>query len=135
MSVSQASGVNKFMLRKPSPTDLGGVVIMMGEFYLESPYTLNPQRAAAGFSTLLADERLGRVWFIQSNLQDVGYVVLTLCYSMEYGGMAAVVDDFFIRRAFRGAGLGRAALAEVRTFCLDYFTAKNIECPRIRNHH
>jgi GNAT superfamily N-acetyltransferase len=65
----------------------------------------------------LADERLGNVWFIQANSKDVGYIVLTLCHSMTYGGLGAIVDDFFIQRAFRGAGLGKAALAEVRSFC------------------
>ena len=45
------------------------------------------------------------------------YVVLTLCHSMTYGGLSAIVDDFFIRPAFRGTGLGKAAMAEVRSFC------------------
>jgi ribosomal protein S18 acetylase RimI-like enzyme len=36
---------------------------------------------------------------------------------MTYGGLSAVVDDFFIQPAFRGTGLGKAAMAEVRSFC------------------
>jgi ribosomal protein S18 acetylase RimI-like enzyme len=36
---------------------------------------------------------------------------------MEYGGLIAFVDDLFIQKAFRRAGLGRAALEEVRGFC------------------
>jgi len=90
---------------------------MMEEFYSDSPYTLNARRAAEAFRSLLSDEQLGRVWFIQSGSADVGYVVVTFCHSMNYGGLIAIVDDFFIRRAFRGVGLGKAALAEVRDFC------------------
>ena len=90
---------------------------MMAEFYSESPYTLNARRAAEAFTPLLTDDRLGHVWFIQANSMDVGYVVVTLCYSMEYGGLTAIVDDLFVQRAFRGIGLGSAALAEVRSFC------------------
>jgi GNAT superfamily N-acetyltransferase len=37
--------------------------------------------------------------------------------SMEYGGIIAFVDDLFVQRPFRRAGLGAAALAEVRDFC------------------
>jgi ribosomal protein S18 acetylase RimI-like enzyme len=37
--------------------------------------------------------------------------------SMEYGGPSAIVDVFFIQPAFRGAGLGKAALAEVCRDC------------------
>jgi GNAT superfamily N-acetyltransferase len=90
---------------------------MMAEFYSDSPYTLNPRRAADAFTTLLTDERLGHVWFIQSNSKDVGYVVLTLCHSMTYGGPVAIVDDFFIKPEYRGAGLGKAAMQEVRSYC------------------
>jgi ribosomal protein S18 acetylase RimI-like enzyme len=36
---------------------------------------------------------------------------------MEYGGLSAVIDDLFIKKAFRRKGLGTAALTEVRAFC------------------
>jgi GNAT superfamily N-acetyltransferase len=104
-------------LRRAGPDDLQTLVTLMAEFYSDSPYILNPRRAAEGFAPLLADERLGHVWFIGAESKKVGYVVVTLSYSMEYGGPTAVVDDFYIRPAFRGAGLGKAALAEVSSFC------------------
>ena len=104
-------------MKRASPNDVQQLVTMMDEFYAEGGYPLNHERAAEAFATLLADERLGCVWFIQANGQDVGYVVLTLCYSMEYGGPSAFVDDLFVRLPFRRAGLGTAALTEVRAFC------------------
>jgi GNAT superfamily N-acetyltransferase len=82
----------------------------MAEFYAEEDYPLNHQRAAEAFAALLAYDGLGQVWFIQLGIQDVGHVIVTLCFSMEYGG--------FVQRAFRRAGLGAAALEEVRTFCV-----------------
>ncbi len=97
--------------------DVQQLVTMMAEFYSASPYVLNPRRATDAFTALLADERLGHVWFIQSNSKDVGYVVVTLCHSMTFGGTVAVVDDFFIQPAFRGAGLGKAAMEEIRNYC------------------
>src|SRR6059036_1184823 len=105
------------ILRKASPKDVQRLVTLMDEFYAEAAYPLNHRRAAEGFAALLADERLGHVWFIQANAQDVGHVVVTLCFSMEYGGPIAFVDDLFIQPPFRRAGLGAAALAEVRAFC------------------
>jgi GNAT superfamily N-acetyltransferase len=90
---------------------------MMEEFYADSPYSLNTHRAAEAFRLLLTNERLGHVWFIQTGSTDVGYVVVTFCHSMNYGGLIAIIDDFFIRSGFRGLGLGKAALAEVRSFC------------------
>ena len=107
-------------VRTASPNDVRELVAMMTEFYSESPFTLNQQRAAEAFAPLLADERVGQVWFIQADSNDVGYVVVTLGYGMEYGGLNAVVDDLFVRRAFRNAGLGTAALAEVRAWCVGH---------------
>jgi GNAT superfamily N-acetyltransferase len=47
-------------------------------------------------------------------------VVVTFCYSMTFGGPTAIVDDFFIEPAFRGVGLGQAALEEVRAYCASH---------------
>ena len=38
-------------------------------------------------------------------------------YGMEYGGLMAFVDDFFVRPAFRNAGLGTVALVAARDAC------------------
>ena len=81
----------------------------MSEFYAEGGYPLNHQRAAEAFAALLADERLGQVWFIRVESKDVGHVVITFCFSMEYGGLIAFVDDLFAQGAFvvRGWALRR----------------------------
>ena len=105
-------------MRKALLDDVHRLVALMDEFYAEAAYKLNHQRATAAFSALLADASLGHVWFIQAGDRDIGYVVLTLCFSMEHGGVSAIVDDFFIQSPFRASGVGKAALAEVRAFCL-----------------
>src|SRR4051794_38171768 len=95
-------------MKRAFSNDIQQLVTMMGEFYAEGGYPLNLDRAAEAFAPLLADDRLGCVWFIQTDGQEVGYVVLTLCYSMEYGGLNAFVDDLYVRLPFRRTGLGTA---------------------------
>lgn len=104
-------------LRAATSSDCALLVDLMSEFYAESGYPLNRRRAEVAFSELLADPVLGQVWLIQAEPGPVGYVVLTLGYSMEYGGRDAFVDDLFIRVPFRGRGLGKLALTEVRDAC------------------
>ena len=101
-------------LKPASRGDAALLVDLMAEFYAETHHPLNREQAGEAFHALLADDRLGRVWLIRLDGQDVGYVVLTLGFSMEYGGRDGVVDDLFIRAPFRGAGLGTAAVEEVR---------------------
>ena len=105
-------------MRQASLADLDELVGLMEEFYAEARYPLNVERAREAFQSLLGDERLGRVWLIEATSAHVGYMVLTLGYSMEYGGPDAFIDDLFVQPAFRGAGLGSAAVAEAQAFCL-----------------
>ena len=104
-------------MRQASADDLNRLLDLMADFYAESAYVLDRARAEEAFTALLSDPRLGRVWFIEQGSDDVGYVVVTFVFAMEYGGLTAVVDDFYIEAASRNAGLGTVALAEVRGIC------------------
>ena len=106
-------------MRPAITEDTQTLVDLMAEFYAESGFVLDRRRAAAAFSALLGDPRLGRVWLIEREAAIAGYVVLTFVFAMEYGGLTAVVDDFYVRPAFRGADAGTAALAEVRDRCTE----------------
>jgi ribosomal protein S18 acetylase RimI-like enzyme len=106
-------------MRPATSEDRTLLVALMKEFYAESATPLDPAHAARSFAALLADDRLGKVWLIQAGDKDVGYVVITFSYSMEFGGRNAFIDDLFIQPAYRGAGLGTTALAEVRAFCIE----------------
>jgi GNAT superfamily N-acetyltransferase len=93
------------------------LVGLMAEFYAEGGYDLNHAHAAGAFATILGDERLGYVWIIQAEKEDVGHIVLTLKYAMEYGGLVACLDDLYVKPDWRNKGLSTSALVEVRDFC------------------
>jgi len=104
-------------MRRATPNDISLLVGLMAEFYAEGGYDLDQTRAQEAFAAILADERLGRVWMIESQHQDVGHLVLTLKYAMEYGGLIACLDDLYVKPAWRNQGLSTRALVEVREFC------------------
>ena len=133
-------------MRLATSDDIETLIELMGEFYAESGYVLDRRHAARAFATLLADPDLGRVWLIDARDAEgagadtgasragplgagvresgpgeavAGYVVVTLAFGMEFGGLMAAVDDFYVRPAFRNRGLGGAALARVREHCVD----------------
>jgi hypothetical protein len=97
-------------MRRASPNDIPLLVGLMAEFYAEAGYHLNQEGAAGAFQTILADERLGYVWIIQKEQQDIGHLVVTLKYAMEYGGLVACVDDLYVKPAWRNQGLSTGAL-------------------------
>lgn len=104
-------------MRLALPEDARQLVGLMAEFYAESDFRLNEQRAENAFSAILTDDRLGSVWLIEEDSQTVGYFVLTVCSSMEYGGRIAFLDDLYIKPTFRGVGVGTKALAQARDWC------------------
>lgn len=101
-------------LREARAEDCDTLVEMMAAFYAESSYPLNRRRARGAFRQLLQHPALGRVWILEESGAEAGYVVLVIVYSMEYGGLSAVIDDFYIRPAYRGRGAGSRALESVK---------------------
>jgi GNAT superfamily N-acetyltransferase len=104
-------------MRLASSKDIPLLVELMAEFYAEAGYNLDHARAARAFEAIVADQRLGYVWTITTEALDVGHVVLTLKYAMEYGGLVACVDDLYVKPNWRNKGLSTAALLDVRSFC------------------
>ena len=97
--------------------DTQTLVDLMAEFYAESGFVLDRRRAADAFSACWPTLGSGGSGSSSRDAAVVGYVVLTFVFAMEYGGLTAVVDDLYVRPAFRAAGAGTAALAEVRERC------------------
>jgi ribosomal protein S18 acetylase RimI-like enzyme len=69
---------------------------------------------------LLKGRDLGAVLLIIDDEKVVGYLVLALGYSLEFGGRDAFIDEFFILKQYRGKGLGRTALRQAEK------TARNL---------
>jgi GNAT superfamily N-acetyltransferase len=97
--------------------DIPALITLMAEFYGESNYHLPEANARAAFATLLADPRLGGVWIAWVDDEPVGHAVLTVGFSMEFGGMRGFVDDLFVRRPARGRGVATALLDAVMREC------------------
>jgi GNAT superfamily N-acetyltransferase len=104
-------------MRRALPGDIAALIALMAEFYAESDYGFNHPLAEKAFAALLSDERLGYVWLIDEGAKVVGYVVLTLRFGMEYGGLMACLDDLFVVPQSRNKGRATAALIQVRDFC------------------
>ena len=105
------------ILRQACSDDTATLVNLMTEFYAESSYKLDRLSAEKAFAAILADERFGYVWMIDEQGKDVGYIVLTLKFGMEYGGLMACLDDLFVVPSSRNRGLSTIALLQVRDFC------------------
>lgn len=111
------AGATAIDVTAASSLEVPTLVELMREFYAESHYPLDRDWAARSFFALLADRSLGAVWMARAGGEAVGYVVLTLRFGMEHGGLQASIDDLFVRPAHRRAGHATALLRALVDEC------------------
>jgi GNAT superfamily N-acetyltransferase len=99
------------------PTDLEALLQFMREYYEFDHLPFDEGVARVAVEKFVADESLGRLWLIHHGDNVIGYLALTLGYSLEYGGRDAFIDEVYIRASHRGRGIGQAALAFAEEAC------------------
>jgi ribosomal protein S18 acetylase RimI-like enzyme len=69
--------------------------------------------ARASFRQLLTLPAFGRTWLLCMENKPVGYIVLTIGFSLEFHGHDAFIDELYVDAAYRRRGFGRQAVAFV----------------------
>jgi GNAT superfamily N-acetyltransferase len=110
--------MNANLVRPAQLSDAATLAAMMIDFYAEADFELRQDAAQRAFEQLIRKPERGCVWVLECDSMAAGFVVLTVAYAMEYGGLRGFVDDLFVRPRFRKRGLGAAALAIVKAHCL-----------------
>lgn len=90
--------------------DLPVLEKMVRDYYQEDGHHFEAARQAAALDALIEGEPLGRGWLVVLTSRSIGYVVLTLGFSVEAGGREGCLDEFFLVPEVRGRGLGRRVL-------------------------
>ena len=103
--------------RPASERDVDDIIDMMRGYYAEDDYPFSEADARKAVIHLISDQSLGRLWSIQDRNRVVGYLAVTLGYSLEYRGRDAFIDELFIETGSRGMGLGREAMRIAEAYC------------------
>jgi ribosomal protein S18 acetylase RimI-like enzyme len=103
--------------RLATEEDVESVLGLMRQYYEEDGYPFSESRARKAVLGLMADQSLGRLWVMETEGQIVGYLAITLGYSLEYLGRDAFVDEIVVAPDWRGRGLGTRALALAEETC------------------
>ncbi len=90
---------------------------LVKEFHELEHLPFDEQADSTALENILTDESLGRVWLIQQEDQVIGYVILTLGYSIEYRGRDAFIDELYLRPSYQGQGIGTKTLEFVEATC------------------
>ncbi len=119
--------------RPASDRDVDAIIDMMRGYYAEDDYPFSESDARRAVIALIGDESLGRLWSIQDRARVIGYLAVTLGYSLEYRGRDAFIDELFIETESRGMGLGREAMEIAEAYCREHgVKALHLEVERHR---
>ncbi|MFZ4620619.1 MAG: GNAT family N-acetyltransferase [Bacteroidota bacterium] len=100
--------------RRPAQlSDIDTLLVMMERFYAIDGYPFTKEKTRTSLTEFLSDTNLGSIWLISDGAREMGYIVLAVIYSFEFGGKNAFVDEFYLEPEFRGKGIGRQIMDEV----------------------
>jgi GNAT superfamily N-acetyltransferase len=97
--------------------DLTLLLKLVQEFHETEKLAFDEEVDRDVLEKFLADSSLGQVWLIEQADEAIGYIILTLGYSLEYRGLDAFIDEFYLRSKYRGRGIGTQTLAFVEDAC------------------
>lgn len=69
-----------------------------------------PKRYQRLAAKILKNPSLGSIWIAMEGDRFIGYVVVVLLMSLEYGGMSAEIDELYVDGSKRSRGAGEALL-------------------------
>lgn len=83
----------------------------MREFYSQQQMRFDEAAASRAVTRALNDPGLGQIYLIFRSQELAGYFALTFCFSLEFHGRFALLDELYLREPFRRQKLGNAVVA------------------------
>jgi GNAT superfamily N-acetyltransferase len=106
----KARSRHRVSLEPATPERVPALLEWMRDFYAHEGIPFDPAVSEPVLRELLARPQLGRVLEILADGRPVGYAVLALGFSLEFGGRSAFLDELYVEPAWRGGGVGTVAL-------------------------
>ena len=98
------------VFRFAHPDDIDALLDLQRPYYEVDGYPFREAVARSALEKLISDPTLGSLWVADDRGNVVGYLAVTLGFSLEYGGRDAFIDELVFAESHRGRGLGSRAL-------------------------
>lgn len=92
------------------PDDLDRLLPMVQAYHKFEGIEQSDDQRRASLTMLLAGTPHGIAYLIGPKKSPVGYIAISFGFSLEMGGIAGFIDEFFIRSNVRGRGMGSEVL-------------------------
>ena len=92
------------------PEHIERLLPLVAAFHAESGIALSDEARRAGIAPLLDGIPHGCAYLVGPPRAPIGYVVITFGWSVEFGGLDAIIDELYIRPGVRGRGIASEVL-------------------------
>lgn len=109
---------SNFSIRNASPDDLDRLLPAMQAFYVLEHIRWDEVRQRAAVASLIDSRRNGRLLVLEQDGELAGYAVVGFCFSLEFDGRYALLDELYVLPAFQGLGLGKQLMQQAEQLAL-----------------
>jgi diamine N-acetyltransferase len=100
-----------------TPAEIDRLMNLMREYYAYDQHEWDEPKLRAALELFFTDEHFGRAWVIFDAEQAIGYLVVTLGFSLEFLGKDAFIDEIYVRPSHQGKGIGKQAMQLAEDYC------------------
>ena len=90
---------------------------MMREFYAQQEMRFDEPAASGALARALSNPELAQIYLIFRGTELAGYFALTFCFSLEFQGRFALLDEVYVREPFRRQKLGKSVVVFAEDLC------------------
>lgn len=83
-------------LRLATAADIEALLGMMRRFYAIDGYPFEREKKERAIRQLLEESVFGEIWLLEDQGRPVGYLVITVGFSLEYNGRDGWIDELFL---------------------------------------
>jgi GNAT superfamily N-acetyltransferase len=106
------------VIRPADDSDVPVLLVLVEQYWrFEEVDGFDSNRVGPMLRRALADDTLGRAWIATLDGVPAGYLLVVFVFSLEYGGLSAEIDEFFVVPEHRGQAVGARLLAEAEAAC------------------
>lgn len=92
------------------PDHLDSLMALVAAYHEEAGIKSSPERRMSGTAPLLDGGPHGCAYLIGPPRAPIGYIVITFGWSVEFGGLDAIIDELYVRPGVRGRGIASESL-------------------------
>ena len=93
-----------------SLSDIPQLLVFIERFYAIDRYPFNADEISIALKEFILNPDRGTIWIVWEKDLPIGYIILAIVYSFEFGGKNAFVDELYLEKEFRGKGIGKKVM-------------------------